>query len=186
MAAYYGGKFFYDYPAACAVSFCAEDDYEKLQYVSWREQRVENRHCLLFYTNRVEESITMLKMKQGLALMMVTSFAVLAACGQTAGNTKTNNGANADPTNEANEAPAPKEPVTIEFWYGLGGKLGETMKEKIDLFNNSQQEVIVKGIAQADYSETEQKLQAAIAAKQAPAAVLSSNMNWAKKDYSLT
>ncbi|WP_339204426.1 extracellular solute-binding protein [Paenibacillus sp. FSL K6-3182] len=123
----------------------------------------------------------MLKMKQGLALMMVTSFAVLAACGQTAGNTKTNNGANADPTNEANEAPAPKEPVTIEFWYGLGGKLGETMKEKIDLFNNSQQEVIVKGIAQADYSETEQKLQAAIAAKQAPAAVLSSNMNWAKK-----
>ncbi|MGG1637323.1 extracellular solute-binding protein [Paenibacillus sp. NRS-1760] len=123
----------------------------------------------------------MLKMKQGLALMMVTSFAVLAACGQTAGNTKTNNGANADPTNEASEAPTPKEPVAIEFWYGLGGKLGETMKEKIDLFNNSQQEVIVKGIAQADYSETEQKLQAAIAAKQAPAAVLSSNMNWAKK-----
>lgn len=125
--------------------------------------------------------MTMLKMKQGLALMMVSCFALLAACGQSSGNANSNADSGASATADAAVAPAPKEPVTIEFWYGLGGKLGDTMKEKIELFNSSQDEVIVKGIAQADYSETEQKLQAAIAAKQPPAAVLSSNMNWAQK-----
>lgn len=66
-------------------------------------------------------------------------------------------------------------PVEIEFWYGLGGKLGETMEARIKEFNDSQNEVLVKGIAQGDYSETYQKLQAAIAAKKAPAAVLLTN-----------
>ncbi|MGO4546542.1 extracellular solute-binding protein [Paenibacillus sp. 2TAB23] len=123
----------------------------------------------------------MLNKKKGLALMMAVSFTVLSACGQAENSTNgAASGTNA-PTNAATNEAAPKEPVTIEFWYGLGGKLGDTMKEKIELFNSSQQEVVVKGIAQADYSETEQKLQAAIAAKQAPAAVLSSNMTWAQK-----
>ncbi|WP_138754783.1 ABC transporter substrate-binding protein [Paenibacillus sinopodophylli] len=127
----------------------------------------------------------MLNMKKGMALMLATSFAVLSACGQGSGTANgVENGANEaknTATNAVIESEAPKQPVTIEFWYGLGGKLGDTMKEKIELFNSSQQDVIVKGIAQADYSETEQKLQAAIAAKQPPAAVLSSNMAWAKK-----
>lgn len=74
-------------------------------------------------------------------------------------------------------------PVTIEFWYGLGGKLGENMEALIQKFNTSQQEVIVKGIAQADYTETEQKLQAAIATGKVPAAALSSNVDWARKGY---
>ncbi|MDQ0219211.1 ABC transporter substrate-binding protein [Peribacillus cavernae] len=62
--------------------------------------------------------------------------------------------------------------VEIEFWYGLGGKLGDNMKQKIDTFNKSQDEVIVKGIAQADYQETYQKLQAASASGQTPAVAL--------------
>ncbi|WP_020430950.1 ABC transporter substrate-binding protein, partial [Paenibacillus riograndensis] len=90
-------------------------------------------------------------------------------------------GASAAPAAEA--APTQGKPVTIEFWYGLGGKLGENMESLIQKFNASQQEVIVKGIVQADYSETEQKLQAAIATGQVPAAVLSSNMDWARKGY---
>lgn len=73
--------------------------------------------------------------------------------------------------------------MTIEFWYGLGGKLGEQMKALIDEFNASQQEVIVKGIVQADYSETEKKLQAAIASGDVPAAVLAANVDWARKGY---
>ena len=64
------------------------------------------------------------------------------------------------------------KPVQIEFWYGLGGKLGETMEAKIKAFNASQQEVIVTGVAQGSYKETYEALQAAIAAKKAPASVL--------------
>ncbi len=62
--------------------------------------------------------------------------------------------------------------VKIEFWYGLGGKLGENVEKLITEFNESQDEVTVVGVAQGDYDETVQKLQAAIAAKKVPAAVL--------------
>lgn len=57
------------------------------------------------------------------------------------------------------------------------------MESLIQKFNASQQEVVVKGIVQGDYTETEQKLQAAIAAGQVPAVVLSSNIAWARKGY---
>ncbi|CQR58180.1 ABC transporter substrate-binding protein [Paenibacillus riograndensis] len=114
---------------------------------------------------------------------MIAGLTVITACG---GNSASDNdtaggGASAAPAAEA--APTQGKPVTIEFWYGLGGKLGENMESLIQKFNASQQEVIVKGIVQADYSETEQKLQAAIATGQVPAAVLSSNMDWARKGY---
>ncbi|MBB3112409.1 multiple sugar transport system substrate-binding protein [Paenibacillus phyllosphaerae] len=129
----------------------------------------------------------MTKTKQTIATTMLISMALLTACGQNGasnGNGEANANAEAANTTETTTAaPAeqPSEPVTIEFWYGLGGKLGDLMKTQIDKFNASQDEVIVKGIAQADYSETEKKLQAAIAAKQVPAAVLSANSAWARK-----
>ncbi|MFZ7944235.1 ABC transporter substrate-binding protein [Neobacillus sp. 19] len=66
-------------------------------------------------------------------------------------------------------------PVEIEFWYGLGGKLGKGVEERIKEFNNSQNEVKVIGVAQGSYDETLQKLQAGIAAKKVPAAVLLKN-----------
>lgn len=66
-------------------------------------------------------------------------------------------------------------PVEIEFWYGLGGKLGKEVEKKIKAFNESQTEVKVIGVAQGSYDETLQKLQAAIAAKKVPAAVLIKN-----------
>ncbi len=114
---------------------------------------------------------------------MIAGLTVLTACGgnSASGNDTAGVGASAAPAADA--APAQGKPVTIEFWYGLGGKLGENMETLIQKFNASQQEVIVKGIVQADYSETEQKLQAAIATGQVPAAVLSSNMDWARKGY---
>ncbi|MBT2288959.1 ABC transporter substrate-binding protein [Paenibacillus albidus] len=117
------------------------------------------------------------------ALSMVAGFTILTACGGNSGsgNTTAANGA-ANAPSSASPA-APSAPVTIEFWYGLGGKLGENMEALIQKFNASQQDVIVKGIVQADYSETEQKLQAAIATGQVPAAVLSSNADWARKGY---
>ncbi|MDR1899067.1 MAG: extracellular solute-binding protein [Treponema sp.] len=62
--------------------------------------------------------------------------------------------------------------VEIEFWYGLGGKLGETMESMIARFNESQEEVRVTGVQQSSYTETERQLQAAAAAGQVPAAAL--------------
>ncbi|WP_404456462.1 ABC transporter substrate-binding protein [Oceanobacillus kapialis] len=76
-------------------------------------------------------------------------------------------------SNGDNEAAGQGEgPVEIEFWYGLGGNLGENMERLIEEFNSSQDEVKVTGVAQGNYTETYQKLQAAIAAKEVPAAVL--------------
>jgi multiple sugar transport system substrate-binding protein len=66
-------------------------------------------------------------------------------------------------------------PIEIEFWYGLGGKLGEGVEKRIEEFNKSQNEIKVIGVAQGSYDETLQKLQAAIAAKKVPAAVLIKN-----------
>ncbi|MNO50836.1 sn-glycerol-3-phosphate-binding periplasmic protein UgpB precursor [compost metagenome] len=125
--------------------------------------------------------------KSWFGLLMTCIFLVISACGGgsgAAGNTA--DPAQAAPAgNAANAGDQAQsvEPVTIEFWYGLGGKLGENMQALIDKFNSSQQDVIVKPVVQADYSETEQKLQAAIAAGTVPAAVLSSNVDWARKGY---
>jgi multiple sugar transport system substrate-binding protein len=124
----------------------------------------------------------MLKMKTVLTYVLLLSFVVLSACGQKAAEstTSTSPAAKTDVT-EAPKASTKKEAVQIEFWYGLGGKLGENMKSLIDSFNASQSDVIVKGIVQGSYTETQQKLQAAIATKSAPAAVLFANQEWAKK-----
>jgi multiple sugar transport system substrate-binding protein len=63
-------------------------------------------------------------------------------------------------------------PEKIEFWYGLGGKLGETMESTIQRFNESQNEVLVTGVQQSSYQETERQLQAAAAANNVPASAL--------------
>lgn len=69
-------------------------------------------------------------------------------------------------------APSNKETVKVEFWFGLGGKLGETAQDFIKRFNASQDEVEVVPVVQPDYSTTETKLQAAIAARRPPALAL--------------
>lgn len=124
-----------------------------------------------------------MRMKKWVSGIVLLSILALTACGSggTANNQNASEGTTA-PVSTA-EGNAAGEPVTIEFWYGLGGKLGENMQVLIDKFNASQQEVIVKPVVQADYSETEQKLQAAIASGKVPAAVLSSNVDWARKGY---
>lgn len=75
----------------------------------------------------------------------------------------------------ATESVDEKKPVEIEFWYGLGGNLGETMEEQIAEFNASQDEVIVTGVAQSNYLETEKMIQAAVASGDVPACYLGGN-----------
>ncbi|CAH2212158.1 ABC transporter substrate-binding protein [Tepidibacter aestuarii] len=65
--------------------------------------------------------------------------------------------------------------IEIEYWYGLGGKLGENMAAAINEFNKSQDKYVIKGIAQGSYSETYQSLQASIASGNAPGVVLLDN-----------
>lgn len=65
--------------------------------------------------------------------------------------------------------------VEIEFWYGLGGKLGSTMESIIDDFNASQNEVKVTGVQQSDYAETKRLVQSAIASGKVPATALFTN-----------
>ncbi|SFB04388.1 carbohydrate ABC transporter substrate-binding protein, CUT1 family [Bacillus sp. cl95] len=91
-------------------------------------------------------------------LILILLVSTMAGCSSEAGSSKSKEGT-----------------VEIEFWYGLGGKLGELVEKRIKEFNSSQDDVKVIGIAQADYDETPQKLQAAIASKKVPAAVLLQN-----------
>ncbi|MDF2882320.1 MAG: carbohydrate transporter substrate-binding protein family [Clostridiaceae bacterium] len=62
--------------------------------------------------------------------------------------------------------------IQIEYWYGLGGKLGQNMEKIIKEFNASQDKYEVKGVAQEDYDATFKNLQAGIAAKKTPALAL--------------
>ncbi len=64
------------------------------------------------------------------------------------------------------------EKIVVEYWFGLGGKLGDNMQEIIKQFNASQSKYEITPVVQASYDETFQKLQAAMAAKKQPAVVL--------------
>ncbi|WP_342599836.1 ABC transporter substrate-binding protein [Psychrobacillus sp. FSL H8-0483] len=66
-------------------------------------------------------------------------------------------------TSESNEK------IKIEFYYGLGGKLGDTMGKIVQDFNNSNEQYEIVPIIQGDYGETLQALQASLAAKKPPA-----------------
>lgn len=61
------------------------------------------------------------------------------------------------------------EKVEIEFWYGLGSEAHKKMQDMIATYNQSQNKYVVKGVSQASYDETYQKLQASLASGNAPA-----------------
>ena len=100
------------------------------------------------------------KMRTLAAMLALT---MLAGCG----NGAENSGMEAV-TEEEQVQDNSKDTVEIEFWYGLGGTLGETVESLIAEFNASQDEVQVKGVAQSSYGETSQMLQAAIASGDVP------------------
>lgn len=63
------------------------------------------------------------------------------------------------------------EVVEIEFWHALGGSLGDGLNEIIEAYNASQTQYVVKPVVVGSYSEIDEKLLAAYAAKQTPALV---------------
>lgn len=65
--------------------------------------------------------------------------------------------------------PDPEGPVYLEFWTMLGGSLGAKVKEYIQEFNDSQDEVVILEVNLGDYEPLLQKLVASIVAGDTPA-----------------
>lgn len=65
-----------------------------------------------------------------------------------------------------------EEKVEIEYWFGVGGSLGDTYLRVIDEFNQSQDKVHVTGVQYPDNSAVHAAYQAALAAKQPPATLV--------------
>ena len=75
-------------------------------------------------------------------------------------------------TNSNQSAAGTGEKTTVEFWYAGGKTAVGVIQDIVDKYNESQDKYEVKTVTQADYSETYQKLQAAIAGNAAPDLVL--------------
>ncbi len=63
-------------------------------------------------------------------------------------------------------------PIEIPFWHALGGSLGDGMQAIIEAYNSGQSQYVVKPVVVGSYSEIDEKLQAAYAAKNVPALVV--------------
>lgn len=74
---------------------------------------------------------------------------------------------------EAAAAPADAaDRIQVEFWFAGGKSAVDVVQGVVNDFNNSQDTYYVSTVTQADYTETYQNLQAAIAGKAAPDLVL--------------
>lgn len=75
------------------------------------------------------------------------------------------------------EAAGEATPVEIEFWHALGGTLGDGLHQIVDEFNASQDQYEVVPVVIGSYSEIDEKLQAAYAARTVPALVVGGSQN---------
>ena len=65
-------------------------------------------------------------------------------------------------------AKKPAGPVTIDFWYSIGGNAQKASLALVEKFNNSQNEVFVDAMYGGSYEDTTQKLLAAVIAGEPP------------------
>lgn len=122
-----------------------------------------------------EDKEMKLKFRNFVAMFLVVSMVLfLGACSGDETGGASDNSQDQQEVN-SNVVGQVDEKIKIEYWYGLGGKLGELMQETIEAFNNSQDKIVVEGVQQADYAQTSKAVQAAIAANEVPASVL---MTW--------
>jgi sn-glycerol 3-phosphate transport system substrate-binding protein len=63
-------------------------------------------------------------------------------------------------------------------WHSFGGTTGEALVKMINAFNDSQDEIYIEGQYQGSYEETQQKLSAAIIARQIPDLTVLSEVTW--------
>jgi sn-glycerol 3-phosphate transport system substrate-binding protein len=98
--------------------------------------------------------------------MFVSLLFLLAACGSGSEASENDTGA------------ADGEPVEIDFWYGLGGKVEEVILNQVDRFNEAQDDIYVNAVFQESYDVTSQKLQAGIVSGELPDVVQINTRAW--------
>ncbi|MGH2561715.1 MAG: ABC transporter substrate-binding protein [Thermomicrobiales bacterium] len=71
-------------------------------------------------------------------------------------------------------------PIEVLYWGAFGGALGEAETQIVQMFNESQTDVVVNYESQNNYEELAQKVTAALAGGQAPDIALFSDVWWFK------
>ena len=113
-------------------------------------------------------------MRKKLALVLAAAMVAgsLAGCGGSGSTEKdtTAAGSTAQGGSEGaqTEAAAAGDRITIEFWHCMGSSNGELIQEIANSFNDSQDKVFVKTVHQGSYTDAGTKMQAALAAGEAP------------------
>lgn len=100
-------------------------------------------------------------MKKRTLLMLLAGMAILAlpGCGSGAEESA--------PAGESGEVQS-DEKIEIEFWHCMGSSNGELIEQITEAFNESQDKIYVKTVQQGSYTEASTKMQAALAAGEAP------------------
>lgn len=93
---------------------------------------------------------------------------VLAGCSSGAGPSQPAATAATAATAQPKAAGSAGGKTTVRFWYGLGGQLGEVIKEQISKFNAAQNAVEVDGVFQQSYDAVQQKFQASLVSGDVP------------------
>jgi sn-glycerol 3-phosphate transport system substrate-binding protein len=102
--------------------------------------------------------------KTALLALLLTTILLLGACGQQAASTPS-----PVPPTEQPALTTALAPVTITFWYALGGTSGETFAAMVNEFNETNPDnITVEATYSGDYGETAQKVIAAIASDSLP------------------
>ncbi len=91
-----------------------------------------------------------------MSILMIAAM-VLAGCGKDTAK-----------TSDANTS----GPVTIDFWYAIGGRNGEGIQKLVKEFNDSHPNIVVKATFQGDYYAHAAKLQAALVSGNQPNIVM--------------
>lgn len=113
-------------------------------------------------------------MKRNLAVVLAAGMVVssLAGCSSRGGDgttgAETGNSVSVGVTDTDKTETKSGEKVAIEFWHAMGSSNGELIQEIVASFNASQDAIEVKAVHQGSYTDAGTKLQAALAAGEAP------------------
>lgn len=111
-------------------------------------------------------------MKKRLITMLLLSALTLSALTGCGSGSSTASAASGSSSSDGSDAVTSDGAVEVEFWYAGGKTAVNVVQEIVDEFNASQDTYYVTTVTQADYTETYEKLQAAIAGSVAPDLVL--------------